>query len=71
MYRLHRSTAARRLAAIRRKLRERTQRELQQRLSITPDEFESLIAVVRRLIWVSVREALATQDPTSPVPVKS
>jgi RNA polymerase sigma-70 factor (ECF subfamily) len=59
MYRLHRSTAARRLANIRRKLRERTQRELQQRLSISPTEFESLLAVVRSQMWVSLRAALA------------
>ena len=59
MYRLHRSTAARRLASIRRKLREGTQRELQERLSLSPTEFESLLAVVRSQLWVSLRAALA------------
>ena len=67
MYRLHRSTAARQLAAIRRKLRERTQRELQERLSISPAEFESLLAVVRSQIWISVRGALATKNQPPPL----
>jgi RNA polymerase sigma-70 factor (ECF subfamily) len=58
IYRLHRSTAARRLAGIRRKLRERTQRELQQRLRLTPAEFESLLTLVRSQLWVSLGSAL-------------
>ena len=57
-YQLHRSNAARRLARIRRLLREQTMAELQQRLGASPREVESLLALVRSQMWVSLRGAL-------------
>jgi RNA polymerase sigma-70 factor (ECF subfamily) len=57
-YHLHRSNVARRLASIRRLLRDQTVAEIQQRLGVSPREVESLLALVRSQIWVSVRRAL-------------
>ena len=57
-YQLHRSNVARRLARIRRLLREHTMAELQQRLGASAREVESLLALVRSQMWVSLRGAL-------------
>jgi RNA polymerase sigma-70 factor (ECF subfamily) len=58
LYRMHRSTVARRLAASRRKLLDGTRERLRERLKLTDTEFESLLAIVRSQLLVSVRAAL-------------
>jgi RNA polymerase sigma-70 factor (ECF subfamily) len=59
LYRVHRSTIARRLAAHRQKLYETTRDLLRVRLRVSDSEFESLLALVRSQLGVSIREALA------------
>jgi RNA polymerase sigma-70 factor (ECF subfamily) len=58
LYRLHRSTVARRLAGHRRKLLEGTRARLQERLKLTATEFDALLAIVRSQLVVSMRSAL-------------
>jgi len=59
LYRVHRSTIARRLAAHRQKLYETTRELLRERLRVSDSEFESLLALVRSQLAVSIRGALA------------
>jgi RNA polymerase sigma-70 factor (ECF subfamily) len=59
LYHVGRSTAARRLAAARRALLEETRRELCAALHLTPSEYESLAALVRSDLEVSVGTILA------------
>jgi RNA polymerase sigma-70 factor (ECF subfamily) len=58
IYRLHRSTVARRLASHRRKLLDLTRGRLQERLKLSDSEFESVLALVRSQLVVSLRGAL-------------
>lgn len=58
IYGLHRSNAARRLARIRRNLREQTLAELQRHLGASSREVESLLALIRSQMWISLRGAL-------------
>jgi len=58
LYQVGRSTAARWLASARRALLEETRRELCDRLRITPSEYESLAALVRSDLEVSVGSLL-------------
>jgi RNA polymerase sigma-70 factor (ECF subfamily) len=58
LYRLHRSTVARRLAGHRRKLLEGTRARLQERLKLTVTEFDALLEIVRSQLVLSVRSAL-------------
>ena len=60
MHRMSRSTVARRLAAARATLSEETHRELRARLRVTPSELESIAALVRSALEVSVAKLLAT-----------
>jgi RNA polymerase sigma-70 factor (ECF subfamily) len=55
VYRMHRATVARRLASCRRKLREETQRRLQETLQVSAAEFGSLLELVRSQLCVSLR----------------
>jgi RNA polymerase sigma-70 factor (ECF subfamily) len=60
LYRVHRSTIARRLAAHREKLHQETRARLRERLKVSDSEFESLIGLVRSQLLVSIRGALAS-----------
>jgi RNA polymerase sigma-70 factor (ECF subfamily) len=55
LQRVHRATVARRLAEARRGLLARTRELLQQRLRLSESEFESILALVRSQLVVSVR----------------
>jgi RNA polymerase sigma-70 factor (ECF subfamily) len=61
-YRVHRSTAARWLAQSREKIVDETKRLLQQRLKANPQEIESLLAVVRSQLDVSIYKFLNKED---------
>jgi RNA polymerase sigma-70 factor (ECF subfamily) len=61
-YRVHRSTAARWLAQSREKIVDETKRLLQQRLNANPAEVESLLAVVRSQLDVSIYKFLNKDD---------
>ena len=58
LYKIHRSTVARRLAEYRRKLRESMQERLRKRLKLTESEYESVLSLVRSQLVVSLRSAL-------------
>jgi RNA polymerase sigma-70 factor (ECF subfamily) len=59
LYQLHRSTVARRLAEHRRRVLELTREELRARLRLTDSEFDSVLALVRSQLAISVREVLS------------
>jgi RNA polymerase sigma-70 factor (ECF subfamily) len=58
LFQLHRSTVARRLHGQRRKLLELTRARLRERLSLSDSEFDSVLALVRSQMVVSLRTAL-------------
>ena len=64
IYRIHRSTVARRLTEYRRKLRQSTQQRLRKRLKLTDSEYESVLSLVRSQLVVSLRSAL--KNPAHP-----
>lgn len=64
LYKIHRSTVARRLAEYRRKLRESMQESLRKRLNLTDSEYESVLSLVRSQLVVSLRSAL--KNPAHP-----
>lgn len=55
MYRLHRSTVARRLAVYRRTLRERVHSLLEKNASFSPSESASILRLVRSQLFISLR----------------
>lgn len=59
MYRLHRSTVARRLADHRRKLLEATRARLRETVELSDSEFDSVLAVVRSQLALNLRGALS------------
>jgi RNA polymerase sigma-70 factor (ECF subfamily) len=59
LYGMHRSTVARWRANVRRRVLESTREQLHRRLSLSESEFDSLLAVVRSQLIVSLRGALA------------
>jgi RNA polymerase sigma-70 factor (ECF subfamily) len=61
-YRVHRSTAARWLAQSREKIVDETKRLLQQRLRANPAEIESLLAVVKSQLDVSIYKFLNKEE---------
>ena len=65
LYRIHRSTVARRLAEYRRKLRESTQERLRKQLKLTDSEYESVLSLVRSQMVVSLRSALKNAGPSA------
>ena len=65
LYKIHRSTVARRLAEYRRKLRESTQERLRKRLNLTDSEYESVLSLVRSQMLVSLRSALKNPAPAA------
>jgi RNA polymerase sigma-70 factor (ECF subfamily) len=58
LYGIHRSTVARWRSEIRRRILASTREQLQRRLSLTESEFDSLVALVRSQLAVSIRSAL-------------
>ena len=58
LYGIHRSTVARWRSNIRRSLLASTREQLQRRLSLTDSEFDSLVALVRSQLALSIRTAL-------------
>ena len=58
VYRMHRSTVARQLASHRRKLLDATRSRLRERLDLSDSEFDSVLALVRSQMVVSLRGAL-------------
>ena len=64
LYKIHRSTVARRLAEYRRKLRESVQERLRKRLKLTDSEYQSILSLVRSQMVVSLRSAL--KNPANP-----
>src|SRR5262249_43271004 len=64
LYKIHRSTVARRLAGYRRKLREAVKERLRKRLKLTDSEYESVLLLVRSQLVVSLRSAL--KNPAHP-----
>jgi RNA polymerase sigma-70 factor (ECF subfamily) len=58
LYKIHRSTVARRLAEYRRKLRESVKERLRKQLKLTDSEYESVLSLVRSQLVVSLRSAL-------------
>lgn len=63
LYRVHRATIARRLAAHREKLHAETRTRLREALQIHDSEFESLLGLVRSQLAFSLRGALAGDTP--------
>jgi len=63
LYKIHRSTVARRLAGYRRKLREGTQERLRKQLKLSDSEYESVLSLVRSQMVVSLRSALKHPAP--------
>jgi RNA polymerase sigma-70 factor, ECF subfamily len=63
LYGMHRATVARWRARVRRGLLAATREELRRRISMTPAEFESLLALVRSQLVVSIRTALDRPAP--------
>ena len=59
LHKIHRATVARRLADHRRKLLDTTRALLRERLKLTDSEFESVLALVRSQLAISVRSALS------------
>jgi RNA polymerase sigma-70 factor (ECF subfamily) len=57
LYRIHRSTVARRIAASRRALLELTRRRLREMISVSDSEFESMLALVRSQMASALRSA--------------
>jgi RNA polymerase sigma-70 factor (ECF subfamily) len=62
LYKIHRSTVARRLAEYRRKLRESMQERLRKRLKLSDSEFHSVLSLVRSQLVVSLRSTLSGQN---------
>jgi RNA polymerase sigma-70 factor (ECF subfamily) len=60
VYRAHRATAARWIAAVRQKLLDELYQELHQRLQLSPEEFASLTADVQSQLHVSVVRLLGS-----------
>ena len=58
LYGIHRSTVARWRSSIRRTILASTREQLQRRLSLTESEFDSLVALIRSQLAVSIRSAL-------------
>jgi len=58
LYGIHRSTVARWRSGIRRRILASTREQLQRGLSLTESEFDSLVALVRSQLAVSIRSAL-------------
>ncbi len=69
LYRIHRATAARRLARVREKLLERTREVLLARLRLQPgaSEFESILRLIQSELQVSITRLLAP-DPAAKKP---
>ena len=65
IYRIHRATAARWIARAREKLLERTRAHVSAELSLSPDQFESLMGVVRSHLDLSI-ERLLTESRSRP-----
>ncbi|MBL9008757.1 MAG: hypothetical protein JNJ46_31145 [Myxococcales bacterium] len=63
MLHIHRATAARRLASARERLAVETRRLLIARLHIAPDEFESLMRLVKSSLQLSLPGLLSSQHP--------
>jgi RNA polymerase sigma-70 factor (ECF subfamily) len=57
LYRIHRSTVARRIAACRRTLLELTRERLREMISVSDSEFESVLALVRSEMASALRSA--------------
>jgi RNA polymerase sigma-70 factor (ECF subfamily) len=68
LYGIHRSTVARWRSSIRRSILASTREQLQRRLSLTESEFDSLVALVRSQLAVSIRSAL--HRPPLPRPAR-
>ncbi len=58
LFGMHRSTVARWRASVRRSLLASTREELRRRVPMTESEFESVLALVRSQLVVSIRTAL-------------
>lgn len=71
---VHRATVARRIAAARKAILDRTRARLQERLALTPAECDSLVAFVRSRIEISLtgllRTAPSTDDDEESSPAK-
>jgi RNA polymerase sigma-70 factor (ECF subfamily) len=65
LYDIHRSTVARWRSNIRRRLLASTREHLQRRLSLTDSEFDSLVALVRSQLALSIRSALRRPGPSA------
>jgi RNA polymerase sigma-70 factor (ECF subfamily) len=67
VYQVHRATAARWLVDVRERLYDDTRGRLMEQLQLAPRELDSLLALVRSDIDVSVRRILGEgEDPPSP-----
>jgi len=64
LYGIHRSTVARWRTEVRRRILASTREHLQRRLSLTESEFDSLVALVRSQLVVSIRSALSRPAST-------
>ena len=64
LYGIHRSTVARWRTEVRRRILASTREHLQGRLSLTESEFDSLVALVRSQLVVSIRSALSRPAST-------
>ncbi len=62
LYRVHRVTASRWLAAARKSVLSQTRRLLVARLDISPDEFESIVRLIRSQLDLSIRTHLRRTD---------
>ena len=63
MFQIHRATAARWLHSARESVFTETRRLLQQRLRLSPAEFDSLVRVLRSQLDLSVTRLLAEPPP--------
>lgn len=63
LYRVHRATIARRLAAHREKLHQQTRARLREALKVRDSELESLLGLWRSQLALSLRGALAAESP--------
>jgi RNA polymerase sigma-70 factor (ECF subfamily) len=59
LYGIHRSTVARWRTEVRRRILASTRQQLQRRLSLTASEFDSLVALVRSQLVISIRSTLS------------
>jgi RNA polymerase sigma-70 factor (ECF subfamily) len=66
IYRIHRSTAARWLERIRSKLQERTRQLMMERLRLSSDELESLMALVLSHFEMSLQQVLLESEKRNP-----